>query len=191
MKTCPPSPKIVCWTAGTTSSGNLQNLQDITRWWLGLANQEVTWQLRTRPAGVPPEDLDWSLQPIDEVFTLREPQFQGWQLRWRQAESGQVDSVVVMDLELDQGRQVLDLVPQGRSDLVIRVRPLRLSFDIVHLENPRILWERRPEGYRLILQQPNQGLEVQVDLDATAYEQLRGRSRGTTHPGGTYPGTWV
>jgi len=153
------------WQFGSSREDNAEAFATITKWWAGLQGKEVTWQPRPVPMQGSVDDLDWERQRFDEIFVMANPEIRGITLYWAKPEAPQNEqSTTASKLELDPGRQQLFVYPQSQKDLVIRIAPTDVAYQVLSMTGTEFDCQPTSSAFLLSLRDGDRRLEVRVSL---------------------------
>lgn len=163
----------IIWQAGASDPSAEVKLASIADWWTALAGTEIIWQQREIPESGQP---DWQMQNLDEKFVLQSPQLRGVTLYWRKPDQplNQDDRNLTVDsLELDLLTQTLTFTPASGKKYLVRITSPKVVYRQIKLENPQAGVVKTASGGAVFLfQDQEQALEVQVNLDSYALQNL-------------------
>jgi hypothetical protein len=161
---------IIAWEAQSQDPENAKNFEVIAEWWKSLNTKSVLWKQRL----IPEEgEVDWSPQRFDDTFVCMVPEVRGISFYWQKEESEEVSNITPAKLEFNPTRQQLYLYPEQQEDLIISVEVPGAARESLLMKNPAWFTETTASGYRLLIQDKANQVEVQVEMDANSLNLLR------------------
>lgn len=169
------------WTSGSANSDNEANLAQIANWWRSLAAQQITWKQRPIPDSGKTSEINWETdEQFDEQFIPTSMDLRGITLYYRKNTPSLVSvadeerNLTPFSLEFDSFSQHLYINSGSGRNYQIRVTLPQITYHTITLANPQITSLVRPTGeVVLLLRDPDQKLEIRVDLNLLNRQNLQ------------------
>ena len=126
--------------------------------------------------------FDWEPQKFDEKFLIQSPQLRGITVYWQKNNDREERNITARKLELDRVEQKLYIYPQSQEQVVICVSTPQVIYQIIEINNPQIVGKAIGDNYLLLLRDPEQKLDIKVNLDSRKLTYLLERLNDTTKP---------
>jgi hypothetical protein len=170
----------IIWTSGSANSDNEANLAQIANWWRSLAAQQIIWKQRPIPDSGKTSEINWeTTEQFDEQFVPTSIDLRGITLYWRKNMPSVVSipdeerSLTPYSLEFDPFDQHLYINSGSGRNYQIRVTLPQIAYRTFTLDNPQLTSLVRSTGeVVLLLRDPEQKLEIRLDLSASDRQSL-------------------
>ncbi len=163
----------VVWQQDSPDPNSVNYFAEISQWWTGLNNQEISWQQRLIAESGPSSDLNWEPQRFDETFQMLSPEVRGITLYWRKLDAPEERNTTPHKLELDALQQTLYIYPQTQRGIVIRVTLPQAVYQQITVNQPQITLTQPATGPVLMVRDEAQRLEIQIQLSPATLADLR------------------
>lgn len=163
----------VVWQQDSSDPSSADYFAEISQWWTGLNNQEITWQQRLISESGQSSDLNWEPQRFDETFQIQSPEVRGITLYWHKLDTKEERNTTPYKLELDALQQTLYIYPQTQRGIVIRVTLPQVIYQQITINQPQLTLTQPPTGPVLLVRDEAQRLEIQIQLSPAALAALR------------------
>ena len=154
----------IIWKQQSDQIDNLSNFNTIRQWWSDLANQEVNLAQRLIPASGNLAEIDWQPQQFDEKFILNAPQVRGITLYGTKPDQEQEFNFTGSQLELNLDDNELYIYLQSRDNVLIKIWRPQIDYEVISLNNCKIASQQVGKNLVMLLQDPEQKLEVNLSL---------------------------
>lgn len=162
----------IIWQQGSNNPDNGENFSILCNWWANLQGKEIAFAQRLIPNNNNIDDIDWTTQRFDEIFTIQKSEIRGITLFWYKSGEQYERNLTPQKLELYPNRQQLDIYPQSQSQLIIRVTIPEIQYQLIELNNPQIVANSQGENCLFLLRDESQQIEVKFSLSLDKLSQL-------------------
>ncbi|NEO86740.1 MAG: hypothetical protein F6J87_21155 [Spirulina sp. SIO3F2] len=165
----------IIWQQQSRDRGNADAFALISQWWTRLNGKAVKIARRPWDDAQDLEEVDWTDQRFDETFLLHQPRIGGVTLYWQREQDPYEYHLSARKLELDIARQHLYIYVQSPQNLVVRVMMPGTFYEVVELRDPHIAGTKVGDRTILLLRDPQQHLEVKINLSPESVALLKTR----------------
>ncbi|MGB0563019.1 MAG: hypothetical protein ACPGVO_14630 [Spirulinaceae cyanobacterium] len=165
----------IIWQQQSQERSNADAFALISQWWGRLNGKAIKMARRPWHDSQDLTEVDWRAQRFDEMFVLYQPRIAGITLYWQREQDPEEHRLAARKLELDIGRQHLYIYGQSPQHLVVRVMLPGTVYEIVELRDPDLASTHVGDRTILLWRDPQQHLEVKINLSAAAVDQLKAR----------------
>ncbi len=155
----------IIWNQSIKDVNNVDNLQIITTWWSNLKGKEITFAQRLiNDDNDDINQIDWEKQRFDETFTIINTELKGITLYWQKIEEKNQRNLTVRKLELNLDQQSLYIYSQTQQKVIIKVSIPQLKYQLITLNNPKVITDFTTEKHFLSYKDDQQKIEVKINL---------------------------
>jgi hypothetical protein len=154
----------IIWEQNSGNPDNFNNFNTICEWWSKLDNQEVNLAQRLIPDNGNLLEIDWQKQRFDEKFIINSPEVRGITLYGRKQNQEREFSYTVSELELNLGDNELYIYLQSRDDVVIKIWQPKITYQVIKLNNFKIVTKKVDKNCLILLTDEEQKIEINFSL---------------------------